>query len=124
MKKWFRLICQWKYAGWAIAALITGWLAIIPLHHLLLAYTSVVAMTLLGVGSWLTSGTLRKAKPAKKRLQRRHSQRLLVNFQLLKFGGCAFILALGSFAGHLTFTEQRSFELSQFNGVLFPASDP
>jgi hypothetical protein len=63
-------------------------------------------------------------RPTKKQLASNQGKRLWREFLLKKFGALVLLFVIGTIASYFTFKEQRIHELSQFNGVLYPANDP
>jgi hypothetical protein len=120
-----RKVFRWKVSNWIIAAILAGWLTMIQMQKNFDAcYFAIAIGTILAVGTWLNSETLRRAKPTKKQLAGANSQILLRNYHLTLWCVFTILLIPGIFASYITFVQQRSYELSKLNDVLFPANDP
>lgn len=118
-----RRLLRWKVVGWVIAVVVGIWLGMIPLHHFVPAYLAICIWTALGIGSWLTSQPLRKARPTQKQLSGTNRKKFIIKFRIMRLGVPFGLLVLAGVCLYYTFLEQRYLELSQFNGVLFPAND-
>lgn len=125
MHRVLREVVRWKVSGWVLAVLIGGWwLSMMQLHRFAIAYVVIILSSVMAVGSWLASDALRKARPTKKQAIGLHGKAISRKFLFVKLGVIAGIVIAGLCTEYFTFSEQRLYELSQYNGLLVPANDP
>jgi hypothetical protein len=117
-------LLRWNIAGWVIAALLTGWLAMIQLHHFVIAYFAVISYGVIALGSWLTSDALRRLRPTKKQLAANQGPHLQRQFRFIQISVSGLIVLLAVSALALTLSEQHFFKLNQYKGILIPANEP